>query len=86
MKFSIKDFSSKCDQNSHFLADLVAFTEEILNGKLHFFFFAVDAVYSFVNIIINENKYCSDVMNKYYNKEFVMTKKDNKDFADSTKC
>ena len=50
------------------------------------FFFAADAVYSFVNIIINENKYCSDVMNKYYNKEFVMTKKDNKDFADSTKC
>ena len=30
MKFSIKDFFSKCDQ------DLVTFTEEILNGKLHF--------------------------------------------------
>ena len=28
MKFSIKDFFSKCD--------LVTFTEEILNGKLHF--------------------------------------------------
>ena len=33
MKFSIKDFFSKCDQ---FSADLVTFTEEILNGKLHF--------------------------------------------------
>ena len=32
MKFSIKDFFSKCDQT----ADLVIFTEEILNGKLHF--------------------------------------------------
>ena len=32
MKFSIKDFSSKCDQ----IADLVTFTEKILNGKLHF--------------------------------------------------
>ena len=31
MKFSIKDFFSKCDQ-----ADLVTFTEEILDGKLHF--------------------------------------------------
>ena len=30
MKFFIKDFFSK------FPADLVAFTEEILNGKLHF--------------------------------------------------
>ena len=28
MKFSIKDFFSKCD--------LVTFTEEILNGELHF--------------------------------------------------
>ena len=28
MKFSIKDFFSKCDQ--------VIFAEEILNGKLHF--------------------------------------------------
>ena len=32
MKFSIKDFFSKCDQ----IPDLVTFTEEILNGKLHF--------------------------------------------------
>ena len=29
MKFSIKDFFSKCDQIQ------VTFTEEILNGKLH---------------------------------------------------
>ena len=34
MKFSIKDFFSKCDQIP---ADLVTFTEEILNGKLPFF-------------------------------------------------
>ena len=32
MKFSIKDFFCK-----QFPADLVKFTEEILNGKLHFF-------------------------------------------------
>ena len=31
MKFSIKDFFSKCYQ-------MVTFTEEILNGKPHFFF------------------------------------------------
>ena len=33
MKFSIKDFFSKCDQIP---ADLVTFPEEILNGKLPF--------------------------------------------------
>ena len=32
MKFSIKIFYSKCDQ----IVDLVKFTEEILNEKLHF--------------------------------------------------
>ena len=39
MKFSIKDFSSNCDQIRGFVrfrADLVTFTEEILDGKLHF--------------------------------------------------
>ena len=35
MKFSIKDFFSKCDQIRR-TADTVTFTEEILNGKLHF--------------------------------------------------
>ena len=34
--FSIKDFFSKCDQIHRKLWILVTFTEEILNGKLHF--------------------------------------------------
>ena len=33
MKFSIKDFFSKLTKSA---ADLVIFTEEMLNGKLHF--------------------------------------------------
>ena len=36
MKFSIKDFFSKCDQIRWKTADLVTFTDEILNGKLYF--------------------------------------------------
>ena len=32
---SVKDFFSRCDQIRS-PADLVTFTEEILNGKLHF--------------------------------------------------
>ena len=35
IKFSIKDSFSKCDQIRSFHGDLVTFTEEILNGKLH---------------------------------------------------
>ena len=35
MKFSIKDFCNKCNQIRS-PVDLVTFTEEILNGKLHF--------------------------------------------------
>ena len=34
MKFSIKDFFSKCEKKT---ADLVTFNGAILNGKLHFF-------------------------------------------------
>ena len=38
MKFSIKDFFSKCVQirSPQKFADLVTFTEEMLNGTLHF--------------------------------------------------
>ena len=42
MKFSIKDFFSKCDQ---FSADLVTFTEEILNGKLLFLYSVITDTY-----------------------------------------
>ena len=36
MKFSIKDFVSKMWPKPQEIADLVTFTEEMLNGKLHF--------------------------------------------------
>ena len=36
--------------------------------------------------MIQESKYCSDVMKKLFNKELVMTKEDNEDFKNSTKC
>ena len=39
MKFSIKDFFSKCDQIPSFL---VMFTEEVLNEKLHFLCSAIE--------------------------------------------
>ena len=36
--------------------------------------------------VTEESKYCSDVMEKHFNKELVMTKKDNEDFQNSTTC
>ena len=33
-----------------------------------------------------KSKYCSDVMKKHFNKEFLVTKKDNEDFKNLTKC
>ena len=37
MKFSIKGFFGKCDQNrKKFPADLVIFTAEIFHGNFHF--------------------------------------------------
>ena len=45
-----------------------------------------DAVYNVINNMTEESKYCSDVMKKHFNKEFVMNKEDNEDFKNSTKC
>ena len=45
-----------------------------------------DAVYNFINSTIEESKYCSGVMKKHFNKELVMTKEDNENFKNSTKC
>ena len=36
--------------------------------------------------MIKESKYCSDVMKKHFNKELVMTKKNNGDFQNSPRC
>ena len=49
-------------------------------------FLEKDAVYNFINSMIEENKYCSEEMKKHFNKELVMTKEDNKNFKNSTKC
>ena len=44
-----------------------------------------DSVYNFINSMIKKSKCCNDVMKKHFNKELVMTKKDNEDFEHSTK-
>ena len=41
--------------------------------------------FNFINSMIKEHTYCSEVMKNHFNKEIVMTKEDNKDFNSSTK-
>ena len=36
--------------------------------------------------MIEESKYCIDIMKKYFNKELVMTKEDDENFENSSKC
>ena len=44
-----------------------------------------DEVCNFINSMIEESKYCSEVMKKYFNKERVMTKEDDEDFKNCAK-
>ena len=43
-------------------------------------------VYNFVNSMIEESRYCSEVIKKLLKKDLLMTKEDNEDFKNSTKC
>ena len=45
-----------------------------------------DVVYNFINSMVEESKYCSNMVKKHFNKEFLMTKKDNEDLKNSAKC
>ena len=45
-----------------------------------------DAVYSFINSMMEKSKYRSNVFKKHFNKELALSKKDNESFENSTKC
>ena len=45
-----------------------------------------DAVYNFINTMIEESKYCSEMMRKHFNKKLVMTKESNENFKNSINC
>ena len=40
-------------------------------------------VYNFINSMIKDSKYCTDMMKKHFNKELVMTKEDDEYFENS---
>ena len=45
-----------------------------------------DAVYNYINSMIQESKYCSDVIKKHFDKELAKIKEDHENFKKSTKC
>ena len=48
-------------------------------------YFGEDAVYNFIDSMIEESKYCSQVMKNHFNKELVMAREDNGNFKNSAK-
>ena len=55
-------------------------------GKFINYYISEDGFYNFINSTIEQSKYCTDIKKKHFNKELVMTKKDNEDFQNSAKC
>ena len=55
-------------------------------GKPFKSYLGEDVVYNFVNSRFEESKCCSNVIKNHFNKELVMTKNDNEDFKNSSKC
>ena len=49
-------------------------------------YFRKDSEHNFINSMIKESKYYSDVVKKHLNKELVITKEDNEEFKNFTKC
>ena len=45
-----------------------------------------DAVYNFINSMVEKSKYWTNIMKKHFHKELMMTKKDNEYFKNSAKC
>ena len=45
-----------------------------------------DAICNFINCVVKESKYCTDVIKKHFNKKLIMTKTDDEDFRNSTQC
>ena len=45
-----------------------------------------DAVYNFIDSMIEESEYCSERKKKHFNKKLVVTKEDSEDFVNSIKC
>ena len=54
--------------------------------KLFTSYLGEDTVYNFINSMIEEIKFRIDVLKKKINKELTMTKEDDEDFKNSTKC
>ena len=65
---------------------LVCVDDKISESFKTYFTILIYSVYNFINHMIEESKYCSDVMKKHFSNELVLTKEENENFKKSTKC
>ena len=63
---------------------LVSFDDKF--RKLFKSYLDEDAIYNFINSMIEESKYSTGMMKKHFNKKLVMTKNNDEDFKNSSKC
>ena len=56
------------------------------NSKSFKSYFGKDAVYNFIKCMVEKSKYCTDVVEKHFNKKLELTKKDDEYFNNSAKC
>ena len=43
-------------------------------------------LFNFISSMAKESKFCTGIMNKHFSKKLVMTKEDDKEFENSSKC
>ena len=63
----------------------VFYCQKILESKIKLYV-SQDVVYNFINSMIEESKYCTNMMKKHFNKKLVMIKDDDEDFENFAKC
>ena len=75
-----------CKVSKYGVFSVACFPYSTRKNSLSQYFLDSDTAYNFVNSMIEESKYCNDLMKKNFNKELGMTKTDNNDFENSSKC
>ena len=82
-----ESYSNKCQKHVACTYDYKLVCGDVKLSKPFKSYLGEYTVYNSINIMLEEKKkYCSDGMKKHFNKEPLMTKEDDEEFENSTKC
>ena len=81
-----ENYTTRCQKHVFFSCGYQVVWVDDKFSKLLKSYLVEDTVYKFIDSMVEESNCCSGVMKKYFNKELVMTKIDDADFENSTKC